>query len=111
HRRPGLPSPQQGRGGSRLTLTATVDPGPREPEPSRCAYGRQQGGCSLAAGGDDDDPSIALTGGTVVVSLDPPQVVDADLVITAGRVSTIGAAPPGATRRDCSRTLVIPGNV
>jgi putative selenium metabolism protein SsnA len=56
-------------------------------------------------------PSIALTGGTVVVALDPPEVVQGDVVIAGDRVAEVGTAPAGVPRRDCSGTLVIPGNV
>jgi putative selenium metabolism protein SsnA len=54
---------------------------------------------------------LALTGGTVVTSLDPPEVTAADVVIGGGRVLSVGAAPVGVPRRDCSGTLVLPGNV
>jgi len=56
-------------------------------------------------------PDLALTGGTVVTSLDPPAVAGADVVIGGGRVLAVGAAPAGVPRRDCSGTLVLPGNV
>jgi putative selenium metabolism protein SsnA len=54
---------------------------------------------------------VALTGGTVAISLDPPQLAQTDLVIADGRIAAVGAAPPGAARRDCSGTLIVPGNV
>ncbi len=54
---------------------------------------------------------LALTGGTVVTSLSPPALVRADVVVEAGRVRALGRAPEGATRRDCSGCLVVPGNV
>jgi len=54
---------------------------------------------------------LALTGGTVVASLAPVRVLRADLIVEDGRVTTIGEAPSGATTRDCSGCLVIPGNV
>jgi cytosine/adenosine deaminase-related metal-dependent hydrolase len=54
---------------------------------------------------------IALTGATVVVSLDPAEVVDATVVIDAGRVVTLTPSPPpGIATIDCSGCLVIPGN-
>jgi putative selenium metabolism protein SsnA len=56
-------------------------------------------------------PPIALTGATVVVSLDPPEVASCDVVLAGGRVVALGAPPPGSVRRDCSGTLVMPGNV
>lgn len=65
----------------------------------------------MAAEADPEVPSTALTGATVVVSLDPPQVVEADVVISGDRIAAVGTAPPGATRRDCSGKLIIPGNV
>src|SRR6202035_183873 len=44
--------------------------------------------------------------------LDPPQVVDADLVISGDRIASVGSPPPpGAIRRDCGGSIVIPGNV
>jgi putative selenium metabolism protein SsnA len=52
-----------------------------------------------------------LCGATVVVALDPPEVVSADVVLDGDRVAAVGAAPPGGTRRDCSGTLIVPGNV
>jgi putative selenium metabolism protein SsnA len=54
---------------------------------------------------------LALCGGTVVVSLDPVELIRADVIIDAGRVAAVGSAPPGAARRDCSGFLVMPGNV
>ncbi|HET8660572.1 MAG TPA: amidohydrolase family protein [Micromonosporaceae bacterium] len=54
---------------------------------------------------------LALCGGTVVTSLDPVTVVDADVVIAGDRIVSVGPAPAGAVRRDCSRALVLPGNV
>lgn len=55
--------------------------------------------------------SLALTGGTVVTSLDPPHLVRADVVIQDGRVLDVGRAGTAASRRDCSGCLIIPGNV
>ena len=54
---------------------------------------------------------IALCGGTVVISLDPPEVAVADLMLAGDRVLAVGAAPPRADRIDCSETLIVPGNV
>jgi putative selenium metabolism protein SsnA len=56
-------------------------------------------------------PALALTGGTVVTSLDPPRTAAADVVIGGGHVLAVGAAPAGVPRRDCSGALVLPGNV
>lgn len=56
-------------------------------------------------------PSVALCGATVVVALDPPEVVSADVVLAGDRIAFVGAAPPGVVRRDCSGTLILPGNV
>lgn len=56
-------------------------------------------------------PPVALCGGTVVLGLEPPEVVRADVVISGDRVAAVGTAPAGAVRRDCSGTLVVPGNV
>jgi putative selenium metabolism protein SsnA len=55
--------------------------------------------------------ALALCGGTVVTGLDPVEVTSADVVIDGGRVSAVGSAPPGVPRRDCSGTLLLPGNV
>jgi putative selenium metabolism protein SsnA len=59
------------------------------------------------------DPTAALTGGMVVVALDPPQVVRADVVLAGDRIATVGpeTVPPGVSRRDCTGTLILPGNV
>lgn len=54
---------------------------------------------------------IALCGGTVVTSLDPPEVAEADLMFAGDRVLALGTAPSGAHRVDCSGTLIVPGNV
>jgi putative selenium metabolism protein SsnA len=56
-------------------------------------------------------PRLALCGGTVVTSLDPVRVVTADVVIAGDRIASVGTAPAGVVRRDCSGTLVLPGNV
>jgi putative selenium metabolism protein SsnA len=55
-------------------------------------------------------PVVVLSGGTVVTSLDPPEVTQTDLVLAAGRVQA-GPAPEAAIRRDCAGTLIIPGGV
>jgi putative selenium metabolism protein SsnA len=59
----------------------------------------------------DAAPTVALCGATVVVALDPPEVGVGDVVLAGNRVAWIGVAPDGVTRRDCSGTLVLPGNV
>jgi putative selenium metabolism protein SsnA len=56
-------------------------------------------------------PRLALCGGTVITSLDPVRVVTADVVVAGGRIAAVGPAPHGVPRRDCARTLVLPGNV
>jgi putative selenium metabolism protein SsnA len=57
--------------------------------------------------------TLVLSGGTVVLSLDPPRIVDADVAIDGDRVVQLGPAiRAGAGERvDCSSCLVIPGNV
>ncbi|TMK65633.1 MAG: chlorohydrolase [Actinobacteria bacterium] len=55
--------------------------------------------------------SIALTGGTVLTSLDPPSIVVADVAIEDGAVTSVGRAPDGVNRIDCTGCLVVPGNV
>jgi putative selenium metabolism protein SsnA len=59
----------------------------------------------------DVTPTSALCGATVVVALDPPEVVAADVVLAGDRVAWVGTAPAGVPRRDCTGTLVLPGNV
>lgn len=54
---------------------------------------------------------FALTGGTVLTSLDAPALLQSDVHIQDGRVKAIGVAPEGVPRRDCSGCLIIPGNV
>jgi putative selenium metabolism protein SsnA len=55
---------------------------------------------------------IALTGGTVVRSLDPPLVELADVLVEDSRVARVGGAmPDGVPVHDCSGCLVAPGNV
>ena len=54
---------------------------------------------------------LALTGGTVVASLSPPRVLDADVVVDGERVAGVGTAPAGTPARDCSGCLILPGNV
>lgn len=53
----------------------------------------------------------ALTGGTVVVSLEPPQLLRSEVVVRNGRVAAVGIAPEGIATHDCSGCLVVPGNV
>ena len=48
----------------------------------------------------DVAPSVALCGATVVVALDPPEVVSADVVLAGDRIAAVGA---GAGWRDPSR--------
>jgi putative selenium metabolism protein SsnA len=48
-----------------------------------------------------------LAGATVVTSLDPVEVVQADVHVVDGRVAASG----GGAVRDCSGCLVVPGNV
>ncbi len=54
---------------------------------------------------------LALCGGTVLTSLDPPLLPAADVILEGGRIAGIGRAPEGIVRRDCSGCLIIPGNV
>ena len=60
---------------------------------------------------DPPTPHLALCGGMVVTSLDPVRLVAADVVIAGDRIASVGGAPAGVARRDCSGTLVLPGNV
>ena len=62
-------------------------------------------------GPDPPAPHLALCGGTVVTSLDPVRLITADVVIAGDRIAAVGTAPAGVARRDCSGTLVLPGNV
>lgn len=55
--------------------------------------------------------ALALTGGTVVMALDPPRIIRADVVVREGRVASVGPAPEGVATRDCTGCLVMPGNV
>ncbi len=55
--------------------------------------------------------TLALCGGTVVLGLDPVELASADVVIDGDRIAAVGPAPRGMPRRDCSGTLVLPGNV
>jgi putative selenium metabolism protein SsnA len=64
-----------------------------------------------AAGSVPPAGVVALAGGTVAVSLDPPELIQADLLIAGGRIAGAGTAPEGAVRRDCSGMLIVPGNV
>jgi putative selenium metabolism protein SsnA len=60
-------------------------------------------------------PTLVLSGGSVVTSLDPPSVTLADVVVVeGGRVEAISTDPVHYARAqwiDCSGCLVIPGNV
>src|SRR5450755_2942445 len=73
----------------------------------------QTGSIMIPNGGRGGSPAgtVALVGGTVAVALDPPELARADLVIAGGRIAAVGTAPQGTARRDCSGTLIIPGNV
>lgn len=60
--------------------------------------------------------SMLLTGGTVVRSISPVVVEAADLLVEHGRiagtrVASGRAGPHEAMRLDCSRCLIVPGNV
>jgi len=57
--------------------------------------------------------AIALSGGTVVTSIDPPRVATADVLIEDTRVAAVGPglASDAAPRLDCSGCVIIPGNV
>ena len=50
---------------------------------------------------------MILSGATVVLSLDPAQVVEGDLYVEDRRVATAG----GGARHDCSGCVIVPGNV
>jgi putative selenium metabolism protein SsnA len=80
-------------------------------EPPPQAAGRRTDHRPAVPARRDPAADLALCGGTVVASLDPVSLVTADVVIAAGQISSVGAAPPGTPRRDCSGTLVVPGNV
>ncbi len=55
--------------------------------------------------------SLALVGGTVLATPDPPALYHTDLLVDGGRVVELGPAPAGTPTRDCSGCLIIPGNV
>lgn len=57
--------------------------------------------------------SLVLAGGTVVTSLDPPQVRSGDVLVVDGRVAAEGAAAVVKEHDviDCADCVVIPGNV
>jgi putative selenium metabolism protein SsnA len=57
--------------------------------------------------------TLALTGGTIVTSLDPPSVTTGDVLVRAGRIALAGTTGgmSDAERVDCSGCLLIPGNV
>ena len=63
------------------------------------------------AHGSDAPVKIELCGGTGVVALDPPELVTTDVLLAGDRVRAVGPAPEDAPRRDCSGTLILPGNV
>lgn len=54
---------------------------------------------------------LALTGGTVLASLNPPRLETADVGVDGFRIASIGQTPEGGPRRDCSGCLIVPGNV
>lgn len=58
-----------------------------------------------------DDVTLALCGGTIVSSLDPPEAAEADLMLAGDRVHSVGQAPAGVHRRDCSGAVIVPGAV
>jgi putative selenium metabolism protein SsnA len=100
---------------------STAGPGPPPgaapagPGPQRGASAAGERGAAAARAGQERDTAaagaLALCGGTVVTSLDPVRIAQSDVVIDGGRVTAVGKAPDGAPRRDCSHTLVLPGNV
>jgi putative selenium metabolism protein SsnA len=55
--------------------------------------------------------SLALCGGTVLSSPGEPRLVRADVVVEGDRITSVGRAPEGVPRRDCTGCLIIPGNV
>jgi putative selenium metabolism protein SsnA len=55
--------------------------------------------------------TLVLSGGTVVTSLDPAEVVVGDVEVRDGRVALVGSAGAADERIDCAGCLVIPGNV
>ncbi len=55
--------------------------------------------------------SFALTGGSVITSLDPVEIVTADVVVDGDRVSVVGSAPGGGARHERDGCLILPGNV
>jgi putative selenium metabolism protein SsnA len=59
----------------------------------------------------DAASTVALCSATVVVALDPAEVVSTDVVLVGDRIAAVGPAPAGITRRDCAGTLIVPGNV
>jgi putative selenium metabolism protein SsnA len=84
------------------------------PFPPDAGAGPAAGGANTgtaARPGDGPAPHLALCGAAVVTSLDPVSLVTADVVIAGDRIAAVGAAPAGVARRDCSGTLVLPGNV
>ena len=55
--------------------------------------------------------TLALCGGTVAAGLDPVELTSSDVLVQDGRIAAVGTAPAGVPRRDCTGTLVLPGNV
>jgi putative selenium metabolism protein SsnA len=93
----------------------TTDPAERPAVTGRAPHSAVTGPAPVPAVGpprrEDGAADLALCGGTVVTSLDPVSLVSADVVIAGGRIASVGTAPAGVPRRDCSGTLVLPGNV
>jgi putative selenium metabolism protein SsnA len=55
---------------------------------------------------------LQLTGGTVVTSLSPPRVIEADVMVREDRIFDLSDRhAERATRIDCSGCLIVPGNV
>lgn len=55
--------------------------------------------------------TFALTGASVLTSLDPVEMVAADVIVEGDRVTAVGAAIEGTATRDYGGCLIIPGNV
>jgi putative selenium metabolism protein SsnA len=55
--------------------------------------------------------TLAIRGGTVVTSLDPPSLEPMDVAIVDGRVAEPATGPPPLDTLDATGCLVIPGNV
>lgn len=55
--------------------------------------------------------SFALTGASVVTSLDPVEMVKTDVLVDGERVSSVDRAPEGIPRLERVDCLIVPGNV